>query len=154
MDPRITAFAVQHAILTSQMVLCAGLQQGHGSSNSSGYGGIAKRNLSTEEQGLVLRSSSHRSPMVLHFRHLGSPGDIWQCPMHSYQNLQRSGDLLASSEWRPEVVLIHTQDRPMAECHPDPKCQPYQRWEILLDKRVQSDGEFSKAALVMCESEQ
>lgn len=52
------------------------------------------------------------------------------------------------------MLLIHTHRMdPMAECYPAPKCQRHRRWETPLDLRVQIDGEFSKAAPVMCESD-
>lgn len=71
---------------------------------------------------------------------------------HSCHSLWRRGDLLASSECRPELSLIHTQDRPMANAIQPPNVNSAEDGRAYLDVKVQSNGKFSKAPMAVHES--
>lgn len=138
---------MQSIVLTSAVVLCKGLQRKRGSPASGEFGDIAGWYWSTEEQSLVPRAPSHRIPMVLHFRHLGSPGDICQCLetilVTTYRGVKKTCWHLVSGTQRC-CLSTHKTD-PVAKCYLSPNDNSVEDGQSHLDLRGQSNGEFSKA---------
>lgn len=84
-----------------------------------GHCGVGLVNRRTESCPLITQpqdscGSSSRTPWFPR-GHLAIPR------AHSHYNLQRNKDLLISSEWGPEVLRIHTQDRPRGQLLSSPQ---------------------------------
>lgn len=136
--------------LTSLTDLGAGLPRGHGHPTSGGFGGIARWGRSAGEQSLVPRSPSQRIPVILQFRHLCLPGDIWQC-LESIliSSFQSSADDVLHLGNR--VQRCRTQARPRGRVPSSPQMPTALKMGDSV--RSQIHGEFSDTAPVMCESD-